>query len=241
MILGFVIGGIGSRIAMLVLRLTSSPNLHGVQTDDDFTIGIISSASLFLLFLCLFVGAIGGIVHAVTATWIPSRVAPLVNALLTGSIGAAQILNPHGLDFELLDPLGLAVGMFVVIPFAYGALLPVLARRLATWGQVAPGWRFKASFAPVVMLLPTAFWRPNYWCWRGLRRSCAASPSANMAIADCCVGRAIADSGGQSCQRQRDDQGCTRDPVTVAGVSHAHATVFAASGGVRVFVWPSSS
>ena len=42
---GLAIGGVGGRLAMLLLRLTSDPSLRGLPTDDDFTIGVISSQS----------------------------------------------------------------------------------------------------------------------------------------------------------------------------------------------------
>jgi hypothetical protein len=46
---GVLIGGVGGRLAMLALRLTSDPSLHGVSTDDGFTIGRLSLQTLFLL------------------------------------------------------------------------------------------------------------------------------------------------------------------------------------------------
>jgi len=46
---GVLIGGVGGRLAMLALRLTSDPSLHGVLTDDGFTIGRVSLETLFLL------------------------------------------------------------------------------------------------------------------------------------------------------------------------------------------------
>jgi hypothetical protein len=42
---GVLIGGVGGRLAMLALRLTSGPSLHGVSTDDGFTIGRVSLQS----------------------------------------------------------------------------------------------------------------------------------------------------------------------------------------------------
>jgi hypothetical protein len=50
---GALIGGVGGRLAMLILRLTSDPSLHGLETDDGFTIGIVSTSTLFLVGLTM--------------------------------------------------------------------------------------------------------------------------------------------------------------------------------------------
>jgi hypothetical protein len=57
---GSLVGGVGGRIAMLILRVTSDPSLHGLESDDGFTIGVVSSQTTFLLVLTAVLGAIGG-------------------------------------------------------------------------------------------------------------------------------------------------------------------------------------
>ncbi len=61
---GVVIGGVGGRLAMLLLRLTSDPTLRGVQTDDGFTIGRFSAETLFLLGVTAGLGILGGLRRA---------------------------------------------------------------------------------------------------------------------------------------------------------------------------------
>jgi hypothetical protein len=117
---GAVIGGIGGRLAMLVLRLTSDPNLHGLQTDDDFTIGVVSSATLFLVGVTAVLGAFGAVAYLIVRAWLPERVRPWIVAGLAGVIGGAEAIRPGGIDFTRLEPLSLAVAMFVALPFMYG-------------------------------------------------------------------------------------------------------------------------
>src|SRR5687768_17596769 len=69
---GFLIAGIGGRLAMLVLRLTSDPALAGTPTDDDFTIGAITGDTLFLLLLGSLAGAMGGVVYSLVRIWLPT-------------------------------------------------------------------------------------------------------------------------------------------------------------------------
>lgn len=126
---GLLIGGVGGRVAMFVLRLTSDPALRGAQTDDDFTIGVISNATLFLLGATAFAGTLGGVLYLVARRWIPDGARPWASAVFFGSIGAAFAIRPHGLDFTLLSPLPLAVAMFIALPVAFGVALSFAVER----------------------------------------------------------------------------------------------------------------
>src|SRR5881628_2063249 len=86
---GAVIGGIGGRLAMFVLRLTSDPALRGLKTDDEFTIGIFSRDTLFLLLATAFLGVVGGLVYLVVRLWLPERARPWLFGGLAGIVGGA--------------------------------------------------------------------------------------------------------------------------------------------------------
>jgi hypothetical protein len=126
---GVLVGGVGGRIAMLILRLTSTPAVRGFESDDGFVIGQISGATMFLLILTGVLGAIGGLVYLAVRNWIPVRWRVAVAAVVVGAIGGAAIIDPVGLDFTVLGPLSLAVSTFVVLPAAYGALMSVWVER----------------------------------------------------------------------------------------------------------------
>src|SRR3954465_12519168 len=70
---GILIGGVGGRSAMLGLRLTPDPSLHGGLTDDGFTIGRVSAETLFLLGVTSGLGMAGGVFYLVVRRWIPAR------------------------------------------------------------------------------------------------------------------------------------------------------------------------
>jgi hypothetical protein len=127
---GFVIGGVGGRIAMFVLRLTSDPGVRGLESDDGFTIGIVSSASLFLLGATTVLGLFGGVAYLLTRAWLPPRTRPWVFGALCGLVGGALVIRPGGIDFTRLSPLWLAVSMFVALPAAYGMAVSRYAERL---------------------------------------------------------------------------------------------------------------
>jgi hypothetical protein len=132
---GVLIGGVGGRLAMLLLRLTSDPALRGVTTDDGFTIGRVSSETIFLLGVTAGLGMAGGVLYLVVRGWIPPRWRVPVMTVFFGLVGGAGLISPHGLDFTALGPLPLAVVLFVAIPIAYGASMPWLSERLLREGS----------------------------------------------------------------------------------------------------------
>jgi len=145
---GVLVGGVGGRIAMLVLRLTSDPALHGRLTDDGFTIGIVSASTLFLLAATAVLGILGGIAYLLVRPWLPERARSWLFAALAGVVGGARIARPGGIDFTLLDPLPLALAMFVAIPAAGGFLTSRLAERFLREGSA-----FRTSWAALALLL----------------------------------------------------------------------------------------
>jgi hypothetical protein len=147
-IAGAVIGGVGGRIAMFVLRLTSDPSLRGALTDDGFTIGVVSSSTLFLIGLTTILGAMGGVVYFLVRRWLPDRPRPWIYGVLTGLVGGAGIIRPGGIDFTLLDPLALAVAMFVAISAAGGVVTALLAERF-----LRDGSRFRRSWAALMLVV----------------------------------------------------------------------------------------
>ena len=155
---GAVIGGIGGRLAMFVLRLTSDPSLHGLKTDDDFTIGIFSGETLFLVIVTTVLGIIGGLVYLVVRGWLPDCARPWLFGGLTGIVGGATVIRPGGIDFTLLDPLPLAVAMFIALPAVYGVAVSLLIERFLARDSVFS--RSKVGIAGLVLLLPLALFGP---------------------------------------------------------------------------------
>lgn len=149
---GLLVGGIGGRLAMFVLRLTSAPGLHGLQTDDGFTIGIVSTESFFLLTATAILGATVGAGYLLVRLWLPERSRPWIAGVLGALVGGARILRPGGVDFTLVDPLPLAVAMFIVIPAGVGVGTSLLAERFLRDGS----WfaRSRLAYASLVLAIP---------------------------------------------------------------------------------------
>lgn len=151
---GLLVGGVGSRLAMMLLARLN-PRATGMTSDDGFVIGHLTPDSLNLLFVTTLLGVFGGGVYLVLRGLM---VGPRWFQVLSISLGPAvvvgsSLVHVDGVDFTL-DPVWLAIAMFVAIPGAYAALLTVLAER---W--LAPGGRFLDS--PLrVACLPLLLWAP---------------------------------------------------------------------------------
>lgn len=126
---GLIIGGLGGRLAMGILRLTSDPSLHGRATDDGFKIGIVSGSMIFLVGICTVLGLMGGLVYLAVRGWLPESNRGAWAALVAGAIGSALVIKPEGIDFTLVEPIYLSIPMFIVIPAFYGWALSAWTER----------------------------------------------------------------------------------------------------------------
>jgi hypothetical protein len=194
---GLLIGGVAGRFAMFLLRLTSDSSLSGVRTDDDFRIGSFTTETIFLVVVAIVLGAALGGGYVGARRWLPSGHRPLVAAVALGAVGGAMIIEPGGVDFTLLDPLWLAVTLFVALPAAFGAALAWGVERLMPWVSA----RHPHVAILLLALLPAALFPPaaallivGTLGWVALRRWPAAGRlwwSASVTT----VGRAVAVGG----------------------------------------------
>lgn len=158
---GFLVGGVGGRLAM---RLTSlvDRSAHGARTEAGFTVGEVTLAGT--LELVVFVGLFTGI--AVTAAfpvverWLP-RWGPgrwMLAGLAAAAIGGRLAIDGRNIDFLILDPGWLMAAIFVTLTALVGvvavAVISALERRLSHgefWGRAWPALL-------VLGALPAAFW-----------------------------------------------------------------------------------
>jgi hypothetical protein len=116
-IAGFVWGGIGGRIAMRVVFLTSHDAVKGMTSDDGFEIGIISAATIFLLIGASIGGGFGGFIYGLIRPalrgpqWL---VATGMGIAMAAGIGGGMVIQSEGIDFVVLTPLSLAVVLFLL-------------------------------------------------------------------------------------------------------------------------------
>ena len=123
---GVLVGGIGNRLAMLALRLTSSDRVDGIESDDGFTIGRFTLSGTYNLLL---LGAVFGIIGAAAYQWVrPWLIGPRWFRLLTIALGAgavvgSMLVHADGIDFRLLTPTWFAIGLFVALPALFAVVV----------------------------------------------------------------------------------------------------------------------
>jgi hypothetical protein len=123
---GVILVGVGGRVAMFILRLTSPDYVRGVTSDDGFVIGQVTLFGTYnLLGLGAVVGFIGAAVYRMVAPWLigPSWFRRLTTGLAAAAVGGSMLIHADGVDFTLLKPTWLAIGLFIVLPGLFGTLI----------------------------------------------------------------------------------------------------------------------
>jgi hypothetical protein len=150
--LGVLVGGVGGRLAMLILRLTSPDSVTGVISDDGFEIGQVTLlGTLGLLVFAAVFGLIGAAAYALVRPWLigPPWFRNLTCALGAGAVVGSALIHADGVDFTLLKPTWLAIALFVAIPASFGALIgPVLA-----WCDRPSSWVNVGKYRPWILLV----------------------------------------------------------------------------------------
>ena len=165
---GVLVVGVGSRLAMFLLRLTSPDRVIGVTSDDGFTIGRFTLAGTYnLLLLGAAVGVIGAAAYRAVAPWLlgPGWFRRSTIAAASGVVVGSMLVNTDGIDFRLLKPLWLAIGLFVALPAVFAVAIGVAVDRVASadsWTRVGRRrWVLPlvliAGFPPVLFIVVPAF------------------------------------------------------------------------------------
>lgn len=162
---GVLVAGVGSRLAMLVLRATSPEAVVGVTSDDGFEIGRFTLGGTYnLLILGAVVGVIGAAAYRAVQPWLlgPAWFRRLTVAAGSGAVVGSMLIHADGIDFRLLKPTWLAVFLFVALPALFGAVIGVVVDRVSA-NVAEHGWRrwvlptvLVAAFPPAIVVVGIA-------------------------------------------------------------------------------------
>jgi hypothetical protein len=153
---GAVIGGIGGRLAMRILFLTSPDYVKGLTSDDGFDVGSFDAGDT--LGLVVFTAAAGVIFAVLFLLVLPfvrdlGRAVVPTMAALFGATGGAVVVHTGGVDFTVLEPVALAIVMFVALNAGFGAAVAYLVSR----ASADDGWASRRSWwllgPPLAVLL----------------------------------------------------------------------------------------
>ena len=155
-LLGLVVGGVGGRLAMMLLARLN-PDFIGTTSDDGFAIGHLTTDTLDLLVVTTLIGVFGaGVYFAVRGLMVGPRWFQILSvsagpAVVVGSM----LVHVDGVDF-MLDPAWLAIAVFVAIPGVYAALLTVVAERWLTPEGSFMSGPFWPAVSPLLLWAPLA-------------------------------------------------------------------------------------
>jgi hypothetical protein len=134
---GLVWGGIGGRLAMLALRLTT-PHAVGATSDDGFEIGQVTlGGTLNLALVTTVAGAVAGVAYVAVRTGLPPAARAPMAALFGAAVGGVSFISPDGIDQRLLEPRWLTVGAFIALPSAAALTIALIVERLGRRGPKA--------------------------------------------------------------------------------------------------------
>jgi hypothetical protein len=156
---GLIAGGVGSRLAMRILALTS-PRAEGSITEAQEVVGRITLAgTLFLLVTGAALGMAGGLAYVAVRRWLPVRGTGLVLGLLMLAVSGRLLVNPDNIDFVILDPTWLGITMFASLPILFGVLIvPLQAKLEPIFTKARSG--FATALLLVAALAPLAIGGP---------------------------------------------------------------------------------
>jgi hypothetical protein len=164
LLFGFLVGGIGGRVAMRLLFLTSGAQVRGMISDDGFPIGRFDlGATLNLLVVGTVLGVLGAFVYLAVRPFLlgPPWLRTLGCAVGAGAVVGSMLVHVEGVDFTRLGPRWFAIALFVALPALFGALVPgAVERALRPDGRFLTGRRRLAllplaafAFPPLLLLV----------------------------------------------------------------------------------------
>jgi hypothetical protein len=158
LIAAFIVGGIGSRIAMRISAAATGPLCPTLITENGNRCGEITlGGTIFLLlFAALFFGIPGGLVYAAMRPWLRrlGRWHGLVFGLLLLIIFGSVIIDGGNKDFRLFAQPLVNVALFAVLFPLFGLLMAPLVRWLdQTLPPAPPGLPLHFRTVAVYLLL----------------------------------------------------------------------------------------
>lgn len=188
-IAGILVVGLGGRLLMRVMAATSGGAAQGKLTEAGEVVGDITLGGSvgFVAFTGILVPVAAGLLYLALRRFLPSGavVAGTIFAvLLLGTVGVDQPMAPENVDFLILSPLWLAVGLIVGLTLLFGVTFVALAARFdAGLPSLEVGWRAVPAHAGLLLcvLPPFAFVAVPYVALRtilhGRARSLMERPS----------------------------------------------------------------
>jgi hypothetical protein len=156
LVIAFVVGGLGGRLVMRILSITS-PTTHGAITDNGNRVNELTKGGTIglVVFVTLF-GVVGGWTYLLVRRWMPGRgwKRRLAFAVWLVAVTSPLLIDPNNKDFAILGPHPLPIVLFALLPLAYGLVVAPLTDRLDRFyaGRTATSAKGLAAFLPLLVI-----------------------------------------------------------------------------------------
>jgi hypothetical protein len=131
---GALVAGLGGRLFMRLMAATSGDAAQGRLTEAEELVGDITFDGTvgFVIFIGIFFPAAFSLLYLGLRHFLPSPVLVgglIFGVLLLGTIGIADPMSTENVDFDILEPLWLAVVGITVLALLFGVTFAALATR----------------------------------------------------------------------------------------------------------------
>lgn len=143
-LIGLVVAGGGSRLAMRLVAVADEREDFGVRTDAGAVVGDVSlGGTVFVLFMGALLGVLGALIYLGLRRWLPQRTAhrTLVFALVIVGLGLGVVIEGNQGDFVFVNTI-VSVVSFAVVLLLYALVVPPLVERFvpraagrSPWGR----------------------------------------------------------------------------------------------------------
>jgi hypothetical protein len=149
LLVGLVVAGLGSRLAMRVLAV-ADPDAAGIFTENGNVVGEITlgGTTALIVFIGIPLGLAAGLIVFAVRRWLPTGQpwrSLAFSAVLLALLGRT-VIDPDNIDFRLLSPTGLAIALFGLLFVVAGFSLPPLADH---WGPGVPRFLYRQDVTVV--------------------------------------------------------------------------------------------
>jgi hypothetical protein len=156
---GVLVAGLGGRLFMRLMAATSGRAAQGKLTEAEEVVGDITfDGSLgFDIFAGLFVPLLAALVYLAVRHFLPNSAAlggAIFGVILLGTLGVGDPMSSDNVDFDILEPLWLAIAGITLLALLFGVTFAPLATRFdAAVKPLSAGWRHAWTHVPLVVLL----------------------------------------------------------------------------------------
>jgi hypothetical protein len=160
---GVLVAGLGGRLFMRLMAATSGGGAQGKLTEAEEVVGDITfDGSLgFVVFVGIFFPVLAALVYLAVRHFLPNPAAlggAIFGVILLGTLGVGDPMSSDNVDFDILEPLWLAIAGITLLALLFGVTFAPLATRFdAAVKPLSAGWRHAWTHLALLPLLVPPF------------------------------------------------------------------------------------